>query len=624
MELDTTAFIQIDDALGFYQSTFVKVTKGLVSQGYMTKGQHEEIVKNKSERDNFHNIPFEQIKHYCHLELTGLAKALTILRDGFDLMPDNGIRLPSWSGAGAAASALIRKQTLKKNHYSSDIAIQNITPQQDHAHLAFVGGHIEPIMQGNALDRSLFLYDVASAYPAATQMLPSMKNGGWILHGSMSTNEIEETAKKANVLSMFKIKWNFPFIDPKANRPIPFYPFPYRTKRGAILFPKDGYAWIMRDELLAGLKWMKTFNIIPSCLKIGEWHEFIPGNDERPYAFVAKLYEMRRKAKTGEEYNINGKAIKLCLNSLYGKTAQRVGGGEDKAPSCVCPYYAAAITAYCRARVLEAAILDPYSIVCFMTDGIVSTRELKGLPRVKEVINGEAPTGTQIDLGDWEMERMGGGFFLQSGVYHIVHKNGDAKDKTRRADPRRFILKMELRDLMINRVLPEWKRNINHLEKPYTLKIEIRHYMTAGAAVASRERFKLIGRWSDTKRTIDIHTVGVKREAYEEPAFYLTTNKVSGPIDKNDTKVLKKLASLLDANERDVIACYRSGEALRCRFLVPWLPARNPTPDKLSQPCNPEWLDPDYDEGENPEPLTRSDGKLRDEDQDTAEIMIGS
>lgn len=242
---------------------------------------------------------------------------MTILRDGFDRMPNNGIRLPSWSGAGAAAAALIRKGELKKKHYSDDIAVKNITPQQDHAHHAFIGGRIEPVMQGNALDRSLFLYDVASAYPAATQMLSNRKDGKVILHEALPSGEAEDTAKKANMLSMFKIPWDFPSIDPKANRRIPFYPFPYRTQRGAILFPRDGYAWITRDELLASFKWMNVFNIIPSCLKTEEWDEFIPGNDERPYAFVAELYEMRREAKIpipGKEYNILELAITLCLN----------------------------------------------------------------------------------------------------------------------------------------------------------------------------------------------------------------------------------------------------------------------------------------------------------------------
>ncbi|MGB6709574.1 MAG: hypothetical protein WBE85_05305, partial [Methylocella sp.] len=117
-------------------------------------------------------------------------------------------------------------------------------------------------------------------------------------------------------------------------------------------------------------------------------------------------------AKTEKEYNIVEQAIKLALNSLYGKTVQSVGGDEETPPSCACPYYGAAITANCRARLMEAAIIDPYSIVAFMTDGIVATRELTGLLRAKEVFESVPPEGTIMNLGDWEFERMAGGFFL--------------------------------------------------------------------------------------------------------------------------------------------------------------------------------------------------------------------
>ena len=58
----------------------------------------------------------------------------------------------------------------------------------------------------------------------------------------------------------------------------------------------------------------------------------LAGNDDKPYAFVAELYEMRRVAKSQKEYDIVEMAIKLTLNSLYGKTVQGVGGTEDAPP----------------------------------------------------------------------------------------------------------------------------------------------------------------------------------------------------------------------------------------------------------------------------------------------------
>jgi hypothetical protein len=308
-------------------------------------------------------------------------------------------------------------------------------------------------------------------------------------------------------------------------------------------------------------------------------------------------------------------AIKLCLNSLYGKTVQSLGGDEENAPSCVCPYYGAAITANCRSRILDAAILDPYAIVAFMTDGIVSTRELKGLPRVKEVFDGDPPPGVQINLGDWEMERMAGGFFLQSGVYHIAHKSGKTKDKTRGADPRKFILKMDLKDLMFEKVLPIWKEPFDPERSYPTLEIAIRHYMTAGAACASKERFELIGRWCDVKRNVDIDGVGVKRKPVRNMPLYYSRSKIIGPI-KIHKNHIRELASLCEITENEVYSALRSGEALRYRFLVPWLPADNPTPDILSKRSDPDWLNAIYEDETDSLNLTK-------EDRDTADIAMG-
>lgn len=93
--------------------------------------------------------------------------------------------------------------------------------------------------------------------------------------------------------------------------------------------------------------------------------------DIRPFAILKDLYAKRRAIKddieaknkeieklnevrkaNGEtelpyEYDITEKVLKLILNSVYGKLAQFVGS-SNKVPNCANPYYAAAITAYCR------------------------------------------------------------------------------------------------------------------------------------------------------------------------------------------------------------------------------------------------------------------------------------
>ena len=89
------------------------------------------------------------------------------------------VAMRHWHGAGAAASALIEAEKLKR-HYGPDIAVANITPQQEAAHHAYFGGRIELLKQGFMEGGRLHVYDIASAYPAAMVGLPSLAGGSWV------------------------------------------------------------------------------------------------------------------------------------------------------------------------------------------------------------------------------------------------------------------------------------------------------------------------------------------------------------------------------------------------------------------------------------------------------------
>ena len=176
-------------------------------------------------------------------------------------MSRSDLHLRHWHGAGAAASALIESQRLKK-HYGADIAASNISPQQTAAHHAYYGGRIELLKQGFLEGGSLHVYDIASAYPAAMVEFPSLAGGEWISKSGAefrkgSLSELRAAVEAASILSMFKIRFQFPTYeryDPDARKAvfIPFYPLPYRDKRGGILFPASGYGWYMRDDVLGG------------------------------------------------------------------------------------------------------------------------------------------------------------------------------------------------------------------------------------------------------------------------------------------------------------------------------------------------------------------------------------
>jgi hypothetical protein len=194
-----------------------------------------------------------------------LARMMTDLRTGFDQV---GLRLRDWHGAGAAALALMEREKTKR-HYGNDIAAVDISPQQRAAHRAYTGGRIETLKQGFTEGGSLHVYDIASAFPAALLDFPSLASGEWINTtgkeiASSSLLELRVAIEAASPVSMFKIRCQFPAYekynpDPRKAVFIPFYPLPYREKRGGILFPASGCGWYTRDDVLAAIAWLEHF-----------------------------------------------------------------------------------------------------------------------------------------------------------------------------------------------------------------------------------------------------------------------------------------------------------------------------------------------------------------------------
>ena len=295
---------------------------------------------------------------------------------------------------------------------------------------------------------------------------------------------------------------------------------------------------------------------------------------ERPFEFIRDRFLERRRIQEQSEragkYDIREKAIKLALNSIYGKLAQSVGT-QGKVPPLANPYYAAATTAYCRRRLVEAALIDPHSIVFFATDCVVSTRELHGLARVRR-------KGDVVNLGDWEYCEADGGLFVLSGVYtygKVVCKNGVRAikpiTKLRGGDAKKYAATVKANSWLIENVLAAWRAPFDP-EKPEQFPRIVagyQKYITVGNALASPNRWKLAGRWTPRpdepnagKREILVHSVGNKRELIPDENCWLDYVSIPGR------------------------------EARRCHELIRTLPALN-NDRALSRPRRPEW----YDEG---------------------------
>jgi hypothetical protein len=592
--LNASAHIEIYDVFGFFQSSFSAVVDSMVESGRATQEEADFIRSMKNKRSDFANEPIEEIRKYTTLELRLLARMMTDLRTGFDRA---GLRLRDWHGAGAAASALMEREKTKK-HYGSNIAAVGISLQQEAANHAYTGGRIELPMQGFMQGGSLHVYDIASAYAAALVDFPSLARGEWITRkgkeiACASLLELRAAVETASPLSMFKVRFQFPIyekfnLDPRKAVFIPFYPLPYREKRGGILFPASGYGWYMRDDALAAIAWLERF--VPEFphsrkgadritkFEIEEAWLFERGDgrhaDERPFDFIRDRFRERRRIQAESErvgkYDIREKAIKLSLSSIYGKLAQSVGT-QGKVPALANPYYAAATTAYCRRRLVEAALIDPHSIVFFATDGIVSTRELHGLTRVRK-------KGDVVNLGDWEYREADGGLFVLPGVYtygKVVYKNGirtiEPVTKVRGGDAKKYDATIKANQWLIENVLAAWRKPFDP-EKPEQFPRIVagyQKYITVGNALASPHRWKLAGRWTPKpdephagKREILVHSVGNKRELIPDENCWPDYVSVPGR------------------------------EARRCHGLIRTVPALN-NDTGLSRPRMPEWMDKD-------------------------------
>lgn len=564
--------------------------ESLEKLGLATKQEVAAIERDKARRQNFDQVPIDEIKTYTELELRKLSMAAIKLRDGFDYM---GIRLGSWIGAGAAAAALIHARGVSE-HYAGWVNKRDPSPEQLIAHAGYYGGHIEMLKQGYS-EAGAFVFDLKSAYPAEMQDLPSMI-GGRVRHWNVRDNptgldwrEVETSSK----ISAFFIRWRLPpfYVDRTSGEVhgVPFFPLPYRLKGGGILFCSEGSGWYMRDEAIAAKRYLETFaelglpgvgadglpcDIAPDVAKkiapclgfkrlprrakdhglnllITEAAFFEADEAQpRPYAFIPELYEERARLRREEPGNVAEQNIKLTLNSLSGKAAQSIGGSETNPPRTACPWYAAATTAGTRRRVMEAALQNPHAIVQFSTDGVVSLAPL-------DLDIGEG-------LGQWEAKRVAPGtpsVFLQSGLYTYRTEDEQLPTVKTRGMKRNY----QTQEAWLLQLVPAAWRKAADPNDPKTwpeLKIEQSEFITAGSAVTGRARFKVIGRWAKRPRTIDVHIPGLKRRLNAlQPELYYGTE------------------------ERP---------ARRCFELVETLPAQNPIPNGYftpSKPARPKWLE---------------------------------
>jgi DNA polymerase type B, organellar and viral len=349
---------------------------------------------------------------------------------------------------------------------------------------AFFGGRIELLKHGNTTKR-LFEPDVSSAYPATIAELPSMEGGRW----RRVINPTFEEIRRSNILSMFRVRTR------GFSEKHPLFPFPFRCDGGAVVYPPDVDGLYMRDEVLAGFEWLQAFAPMRT-IEVTEALIFEHADPTfKPFAWVKDLFDYRAELIKANRNDVRAIVIKLMLNSIYGKFAQGIGS-FGRLPKYACPWYAAAITAATRRKLMSAALTNPKSVVAFTTDAMVTDAPIEfdtSPPGVKE-------------LGQWGFPETyeNGGVFVMPGM-NCTPGNGleRAKMKSRGVSPALAIGVAETAELTFEKIMLEivpacWAAG----ESEY--KYAVQTYNRLGAAVESRFPKRVIGTWSVSERTIEL------------------------------------------------------------------------------------------------------------------------
>jgi hypothetical protein len=554
--LDYIDKIEIEDAFGFFQKSLVEAIRSMPKGLIVSDEELAAIVRGKKdrgylERDALTPEMFDKLaRFYTGPELKALVRMMEeteralieadaesrtadLRRAGVDQVAidaDLGKRfkLLHLHGAGAAAQALLKvrlpsdprpllgnvaqtlgdlnalvsaiekaKPELKRDEALKQIALGLSAPPGPRALVwstyAYFGGRIEAPMQGKTGGR-LFSNDVSSAYPAQIAKLPSMAGGRW----RQVFRPTREEIIASSMLSMFHAKTNgFPLT-------LPFYPLPWRTKAGAVVYPPDVCGIWMRDEVVGMFEFHDRFR--RGEVEVIEGLIFEPADPcSRPFAWVSSMFDYRAALLKVDRHDVRAIVIKLMLNSIYGKLAQGIGGSEEP-PLFASPWMAAAVTAGTRLQLLRAALTKPDKIVSFATDGIVTKSPL------------DIPTSApgEKELGVWEATKTikHGGVFVLSGVAHMVMDRNDAEDgaetKTRGFNPSNYgdrdaDPKARFAKIMLEEIPAAWEADKPEFKFPY------QEYMGLGGSVQARFTETVIGTWKLSLRTANLNGVGSKR-----------------------------------------------------------------------------------------------------------------
>jgi hypothetical protein len=374
--------------------------------------QREIIEWGKQRRTEVFQIEeIDKIIEYSEAECVAHARVCRIL---IDLIQDSAhVTIPEKDlfGSGAIAGAALkyygapRRKTSKNGVPGSDLRYEHI------AQMTYFGGMIETPVVG-LVEGLTDEVDINSAYPHKMIYIPCMREGCGFWGAT------DGTIPDGVVIGHAKVRW---FIEEGLTSTPPFI---VRRKDGRVAMPRmtDQWTWVSLAEYRAAIA---RFPGGIEVEKVIYWAPDCQCGREKPYEFLQYLYDKRLgfkdQMKTVEKESpewwtlkCREQAIKLVINSIYGKLAQ-----QDPQPGAYTNLHLASyITGATRAQVRAEtwAREDQGGIVVYQhTDSVLSV--------------GGNPQDGGKKLGAWGMEKQSKDFLIvQPGLATSL---GGGKDASR-------------------------------------------------------------------------------------------------------------------------------------------------------------------------------------------------
>jgi hypothetical protein len=260
------------------------------------------------------------------------------------------------------------------------------------AYNSYLGGRFE-LLQKGYFERAI-TYDIKSAYPKTLSELIDYSRGKWIKCKNGRINKDAYSGYYQCKISCLELI---------------FSPFT-RKIQSLSVFPNGRFnQTLTKDEIEF---YRDNFQSID--IKIIDGIEFFPDEILQPLKEeIEKLYAWKEKEKDPDvKY-----AVKIFMNSFYGKTIQKAGD-INLTGKVWNPIWGTEITSKTRLKLYELMLQDVDSIIGTSTDSVHSTKPLS-IPKSPK-------------LGDFSKDMEGQGIYIMSDVYYIWNEeNKESKSKMR-------------------------------------------------------------------------------------------------------------------------------------------------------------------------------------------------